>query len=917
MSDSSLIFNTNTVSYLDVLPPRTISDSVKRGKKFKESLLDALERIGHKQMLENLKYVDIFKAVKGELRVFDFTEGTTTGLYEDIRNIRSEIGMSNELINYDFIGEVLNIISGEYMLQKDKFRFDTIDEVSTNEYIRDQTQMLEEFAKSKFNLELEKKLARMGLDPNAEMNSPEEQEAYIQHLEAEAERLVPSNIRNKMRNWKTMAAQWAEKTYNRDVQRFNLDLLKSEEVMNMLITGIAPRHYHIGYDYYEPETWNPIGTFYSKDLGIRFIQDAEYAGQVTYKAVHEIIERYGHRFSAKRIKELSEIFYGKNVDYGYTGGKTGSIEDLAKKNFLEPVVQPFKGADEYALHLQMQDYLGVPMGEMDANLGGGDRWLPEVGINPSQQYRYAYLLQSKGGLRDDLVQVTEAYVKCYKEVGILTYRTENGYLDTIEVDENLLSEFIKENGIKKVRDVSFQEAMRNPKENTIVYTYVPKIYQAIKFKTSTTFIGEDIYFLEPLEFEIRSNSNYYRKQLPVFSYIGDSIAEPMLPYQRDFNWVLNQNRNLMEKELGMFFMLDVNFIPSEYLELSDDSKDQLTSIYNTIKEIGILPVDMSKHNLADKGGVQFNSLMSQNVTYTPQIQRNIDLSRYFKQEALSKIGITPQREGAPTSYETATGVTIAQNAGYSKTANIYQALMYDEIGKIEGLLAVAQYCQLNSKDSNYIYRAGDDEIIFLQSIKDDPYFSIRQFGVYPVANMAKKRDFERVKELILSRNTTNADDYALMQLMYSDDYLELQQAALELRRYQEEMARVEADRSEALLDKELELTRAIEEQNLQLEYAKLENRIEYAQITALGRAATNKNIEDPVEDINEAADTILKEKEIDSKERLSEQQLVQRYENSVNNFELKLQELKMKDRQLRLRERERRTKEYTSEINKN
>lgn len=918
MGDNSLIFEDSSNSYLDILPPRTVSEAVKKSKGFKRDLLDKLERIGHKQMLENLKYVDIFKAIRGELRVFDFTEGTTSGMYKDIAGIRDEIGIATELINYDFIGEVLNILMGEYLLQKDKFRFDTVDEVSTNEYIRTQTQLLDEYAQAKFNLELEKRFAQMGVDPNAQMESEEEQQQYLQQLEAEAERLIPSKIREGMRSWKTSAAQWAEKTYSRDEQRFNMDLLESEEVLNHLVTGIAPRHYLIGYDYYEPEAWNPINTFYSKDLGLRFIQDAEYAGRVDYMAVHELIERYGHKLTASQIKKLSESFSGKYLDRSQSSDSTGrSIKELAEKNFLEPTVLPFRGADDYALHLQMQDALDIPMGEKDENLGGGDRWLPEYGFNNTTDYRHAYLLQNRGGLRSDLVQVTEAYVKCYKEIGLLTYRTENGYLDTVEVDENLLGDFLKENEIKKLRNVTFEEAMKNPEEGTIVYTYVPKIYSGLKFKTSTTFVGEDMYFLEPLEFEIRSNSNYYKKQLPVFSYIGESVAEPMMPYQRDFNWVLNQNRNLMEKELGMFFMLDVNFMPSEYLDLTGDSKDQLTSMYNIIKEIGILPVDMSKHNLADKGGVAMNSLSTQNVTYTPQIQRNIELSRYFKQEALSKIGITPQREGTPTSYETATGVMVAQNAGYSKTANIFQRLLYDKVSKIEGHLAVAQYCQLNNKDSNYIFRAGDDELVFLQTIKDDPDFALRQFGVYPVMDASKKRDFERVKEVILSRNTTNADDLALMELLYSDDYLELRQAGEDLRAYNEEITRQAQEHQSEMLDKELEMQREFEKQKIQLEYDKLENRLEHARITGLGRIGANKNVEDPVEDINEAADIALKQKEYEARVSETEQKLTQRYEESRNNFELKLKELQMREKQLAIRERERRTKEYTSEINKN
>lgn len=904
------------VSYSDILPPRTVTDSIKKSKSFKIDLLDRLEHIGLRQFSENLRFKDYFKMINGELVYADLLDEDTE-LLNDINVVREELNLSTNLRHYDFIGDAINTVLGEWLLQKDKFRFDTVDEVSSNEYIREQTDKLNQYAQLKFQTELNRKFAERGIDPEQRFESPEEQQQYIQQLEEEANKLIPENIRKEMKNWKTLAAQWAEKTYERDHQRFRMDLLESEEAINKLATGIAPRHYIIGWDYYEPEPWSPINTFYSKDPSLRFIQDAEFAGRVHFMPIHEIIERYGHKLSAKQIEKISESFTGKYVPYSTSNGGY-SIDNLLDNNFVEPVVYPFKGADDYALQLQFQDALGVPLGTTTNESGEEvDRWLPHFYDNHNYTQRYAYHLQNNGTVRSDLIQVTEAYVKCYKKIGILTYRTETGYLDTAEVDENLLDDFIKEHEIKKVKTISIEEAYKNPKENTIVYTYFPVIYSGLKIKSSGTFVGEDIYMLEPLEFQLKDNSNYYKLKLPVFGHIDNGIAEPMRSFQVDYNWLMNQNKNLMEKELGMFFMLDVNFLPSEFMDLTGDSKDILTSMYNTIKEIGILPVDMSKNNLAEKGGVQFNSLMSQNVTFTPQIQRNIELARFYKQEAFSRIGITPQREGAPTNYETATGVRISQNAGYSKTMNVFQSLLYDKQCKIEGHLAVAQYCQLKNKDSNYIFRAGDDELMFLQSIKDDENFGLRQFGIYPVMDASKRREFELLKEVMLQRNTMTADEYSLAELLYSDDYLQLKQAAENLRKYKEAQAERQQQQEQALVQKELEQRERHHNDNIELEYAKLENKLDVERIESIGRLGANDNVTDPVQDVNKAADRALKQQAHDDKTNLEFQRLSQEYQDSMRNFNIKLEELKLKKQKLQQQERDRRTTEFTSIINKN
>lgn len=903
------------ISYSNVLPPRTVSDSVKEKDHFKMNLLDRLESIGLQQFRENLKLRDYFKMQSGELVYADLMDGEGESL-RDINTVREELELPTWLRHYDIIGDACNTILGEWLLQKDKFRFDSVDEVSTNEYIREKTDQLNHFAKVKFEIELQKKFAQMGIDPEQQFQNPEEQEQYIQQLEQIANEYLPENIQHKMRNFKTLAADWAEKTYQRDHQRFKMDLLEADEALSKLLVGIAPRHYLIGWDYYKPEDWSPINTFYSKDLNQKFIQKGEFAGRVHFMPVHEIIERYGHKLTAKQIEKLSEAYTGKYMPE--TTGKGVSFEKGLEQNFVEPVVYPFKGADEYALQLQFQDAFNSPMGTMSSNSGGvASRWLPGFDNNFPSNHMYASALSVGSSVRSDLIQVTEVYVKCYKKIGVLTYRTETGYLDTVEVDEDLLGDFLKENGIKKVNSVSLEDAINDPKENTVVYTYFPVVYEGLKIKTSNTFVDEDFYFLAPLPFQIMENSEYYDPLIPVFGHISTGIAPLMRPFQIDYNWVMNQNKNLMEKELGMFFMLDVNFLPSEFMDLSGDSQDILTEMYNTIKDIGILPIDASKGNLGEKGGVQFNSLMAQNVTFTPQIQRNIELARYYKQEAFSRIGITPQREGAPTSYETATGVRMSQNAGYSKTMNIFQELLYDKQCKIEGHLAVAQYCQLNQKDSGHIYRAGDDELIFLQSIKDDPDFSLRRFSVYPVMDASKRREFENLKLAILERNTMTADELALGELMYSDDYLQLKEAALNLRKYREAQEQRASQQSQEQHNQLIEQNERFHKDKLDLEYAKLENKLDVERIESIGRLGANDNVTDPVDDVNKAADRALKAQIANDQNQLEYQKLLNNFNDKSRNFNYKLEELKLRRKDQQLKEKEINSREFQSIINKN
>ena len=125
-------------SYSDILPSRIVSDRTKKKEHFRINLLDRLEHIGLNQFRENLKYQDYFKMQSGELVYADLMDGEGESL-RDINTVREEIDLPTWLRHYDIIGDACNTILGEWLLQKDKFRFDTVDEVSTNEYIRQKT----------------------------------------------------------------------------------------------------------------------------------------------------------------------------------------------------------------------------------------------------------------------------------------------------------------------------------------------------------------------------------------------------------------------------------------------------------------------------------------------------------------------------------------------------------------------------------------------------------------------------------------------------------------------------------------------------------------------------------------------------------------------------------------------------------
>lgn len=904
-----------------VLPNQLLSEK-KKDKHWKKAVLDALETEGIKQYHENLEFKKYRDMISGKLVYTEVTNKDRDILYDQMVQITQEAAPKREPASYlrhwDLMYPILSIFTGEMLLDEDKFRFDTTDEVSTNEYIREKTARLSKYSELKFKQELNKIMLLRGLNPI----NPKTEEEYQQQQQQEQQIIdmyFPATIQSDMsKNWKTMAAQWAEKTWERDFERFRIKSLKYLEITDFLTMGRAPRHMYVGYDTYYPEYWDPIETFHSKEDDLHNYKDAEYAGRIKYYTISKLIARYGHYFSQKDVELLGEETYSKIT----TGGSqsSGSSMELIK-NYYEPRTVPFRGYSSYQEAVALQESLGVmPVWEEDLTTGvQRPGYLPKMfgGGMFSTQKLNRHLRQDFVP-RTDTIQTLECYFRGFKKVGIITYRTKYGDFRTTEVNEDIEADVRRELGLKQLKTVSQFEYDALPdikKENTIIWKYVPVVYLGLKANLSAIHSElEDFYFVEELKYQIRGDKDSLEDiNLPVVGVIDESPLKKIQSEQMLYNFVLNQNTKYLQKEIGGFFAFDVTMFPSEYMGLSDKSKNALISFRNFVDKTGLMPLDASKHNMMERGGSQFNTMMYQNVTFTDQIQRNIKLADKYKWDAYEKLGITQARIGSPSQYQTAEGIKVGQTASFSQTAGIMHTITEDQRVKVEMHMAVAQYAQSNGKHPNYIYLASDDELRFLQSIEDE-WFDIRKIEVRPIYSSKKKREHEMVKQMLIQNNTLGHDAYAIAQIAMSDDFLEIMDAAREARMFAVQQQQAQQNHEQQLKDKELQ----IQQQAQQLDYKKHQEnnatKIKVAELKALG------DIGDDGGNQQQATETVIKQ----SEDRISQIEATKEIASNKNkkdldiaamNLQAKLEKNEIEKRKLDLKEKEIEANKYIATVN--
>ena len=910
-----------SVSSTHSIPTQTIPDSQKEKLGWKKKNMDALESIGILQLAENVKFRDLYKMLEGRLAYSDYEPDNQ--ILDRVRDLGDSVGVPTFVKHYDFIGIITRQLVGEWLEQKDDFKIDTIDDISQNEYLRERSGKVREYALSTFKKELEIELAKVGLNPNKQdFKSQEEQQQYLQQLEEEKAKIIsPAQIEKEMKDWKTKAAEWAEHVVEKDQQRFYMDKIDKQEMEDFLISGRFFRNYYIGYDYYKPERWSPLETFFSQDVTAENPQDCEYVGRVFYISPSDVIKRYAHLLTPVEIKKL-------NTNYAETSGGNADAKIQSWKGamnngmFGQVQTIPFHNYYNYDLGLQIQDALDIPMGEVMVDTPDGQQrvpnWLSPFQNNNHLGFSYSSIQRDDINIRRDLLQVTEAYWRSWKRMWFINYTTDAGYEDTAIVTDDILPEFIAENNIKKVTTKALRDIQKNLEANTMYEFYVPEIWQGTKINAGNSYLTENLYLgVEPLPYQIRGESNIFDVKIPVAGVISSSVAQKLRPYQIGYNICLNQIFNLLEKEIGMFFLFDINFLPSEYKD-NGTIEESLEKLRDLAKDVGLVPLDTTKQNMAGANG-QMNTFMTQDISFDKQINSRIQLSEYYQKKALEQIGITPQRLGQPSIYETATGVKQGTEASYMQTADIFNTMAVARRKAMEIHLSIAQYCQKEYLDVDFVFSNSDGDKIFMHL--SDPDFPLRRIGVFPVNDPKKRRELETMKQALLNMNTLGSDllDYA--ELFSADTMVEL--IAIGKKGRGEKQKEVEAQRAheQELADKKLQAEamdkdkeRAFKAEESQKDR---EASILREEIQAQGRAADKQADAQSFKNISAQADMALKEVKTNSdietsnrKLALQEQDASKKADAMSRDLEIKLKQLEQKDRQM-MNDR------YVAEINKN
>jgi hypothetical protein len=937
-SQFSLFDGVSTTSSLSTLPLQTLPDNQKT-KAWKKATVDAIETRGLEQVHRNLIFREWRAMAEGRFTylgtgISDFQE--LPWFDKEVRKLRSDMNMDTYIKHFDFIGIVVNAMASVYSELDDKYRIDSIDEYSTNEYIRQKTEMLHQYAKQTFISELNRLLTIKGFDPFKEdFESEEEAQQYQQQLEEEKKALTPQEIESFLsKNFKVLATEWAQNVLTADKKRFYLAEQDKEDFISFLLTGRYFRHYRIGYDNYEIESWSAEETFFSEDKDIRYPQKAEFVGKISYISVADILNKYGHMMTYTQQKKVGNYWNQSKNDWQNAQGGAQIERDkisAEKMAFPEPTTVPFHNYFDHKINLQFEEALGVPLAQTtiiddDGNEESFSSWIPRMDEETAgHNSNFTQYLRDDINVRRDTVRITEGYWRGQKRWSILIYKNELGSISVELVDDNLIKDFSEVFDIKKLNNISLQDlqkALKNGNledyENTLTEFYLPEYSKFVKIKGNGSTIKEDLYLdVKPMDFQIKGDSEYYDVSAPVSGIIDTGVTPKLEPYQQLHNICMNQITELLEKELGVFFTFDITGLSEEYQD--ETTEEAILRIRDNIKDTSLLGLDLSRQNT---GPNQPKLFERQEVVFATQVQYRQQMAEYYKQQGMSQVGITPNILGQPTTYETAEGVKQGAQASYALLNPWFDKFNISKAKGMEVQLAVAQFCEVNGKSAHVMTRKGDGELKFLDIIKEDgEIFPMRALSVHPETGSADRKTIEMIKQYIVNNNTIEAEYDDVISILTNPVLTEIQQQAKEIVKKKDKRLQEDRQFQQGLQQQQIEANKEADtlrhEREKEIEHVKGDYKIKSEYIDSLGKGVDKETDRASLDYITKAAQQEIDNSNKDREFGLKEQDNQRKVNTDAESKKIELQKLALKSEELRIKEKSINKDLTTSIINKN
>lgn len=721
--------------------------------------MDFIEYEGILQLKRNVNWMSKnYKLAQGEIEKSDYILAESE--YVDIiEPLVSESVSAMELKFYPIIPTIVDVLVNEFSKRVSKITFADKSEQYFNELLDEKYNEVEQVLLAQAAVKQQNKLLQMGLAPDSEegqqMMSPEKLKDLPQI----------QNFYNK--SYRNIYQEWAEHQKNIDEDRFHMPELEKRAFRDSLVVDREFWHFRMMENDYAVETWNPKQVYYRKSPGTRYISDGMWVGMSTLMTVPEVVDTYGWQMSEEQLKSLEFLFPVKGPLYALDGTRNdGSFYDPTMSHDWN------KTGPGLGMRQLMSSYATDP-------LKGGDvvNWILADSEDFANIHNTSYL-----------VRVSTIYWKTQRRVGHLIKITEDGQLI-----QDIISEEYKVTDKPLYNTLVYKEKTKNNLMfgEHIDWLWVNEVWGGTKVgpnlptwrlgNTSDGFapmyIGYDNGKPGRIPFQFKGDDNLYGCKLPVegavfndYNTRSKSLVDRVKPWQIGFNMVNNQMIDLMVDELGVIVAFDHNALPRHSMG-EDWGQGNFQKSVAVMRDFSVLPFDTTIANTENAINQRHFEVLD--LTQSQRFMTKIKLSEYFKNEALSSVGLNAQRMGQPIGQEqTATEINQSISASYSQTEQYFSQHSDDLMPRVHQMRTdLAQYYNSTNPSIRLQYATSSDEKV--NFLMNGTKLLLREFNVICKTRIDSRNILQQIKQLLLTNNTSGANIYDLIKGIKIEDMSEM------------------------------------------------------------------------------------------------------------------------------------------------
>jgi hypothetical protein len=803
-----------------------------------------------------------YRLVNGDFSFSEYGKDRISALVNF--NINSLGEIPKDLVHYPICTLPLQEVWGEEIRRPFNMRAKGESEDNKNEYLRDKTELLQQYVVGNIQAKVAQKAKEKGIDIESEEG------------QQEVKAMTPPEIEIFMR-----------RKYSTTVENSANIILNKESKANIVTekfnkgwkdaTVQAEEYYWVGTVNNKTilECVNPVNITFDKGEDIDYIDEAEWVVRGEYMGPSQVIDRYREYLTEKEIKNVTKL------DVFNSSPKTqSSTIDYGSFSYLPMGAN----SDSFKYPLVTE---GFENGRFDT--------VTEF-INSS----YNINGSTNSNRNREKILVIHAEWMSKRRICELTYTDAEGKPDKALLDGEF--EFTKE-----MKDKGW----------TANYFWINEVWEGTK-------IGDTIYCkIQPKRNQHKSINKLYGAKLGYCGTIYNnrnatpaSILDQMKPHQILYNIIANKLEEDFNTELGQVLLFDQTQIPDD----SQKGWDFKSWLYY-LKKFKIAMVNPYNEAGTVKGFNQFQEL---NLSLGNSIQVKIELLNYLEQKCWQMAGFSPQRLGDIGTGQTATATNVALDKSYNQTEPYFRIHNNLKARVLTNLLEEAKFNIAEGYEDTYFL--DDMSVGFIKM--DGKALSYADLCVYVNDGAKDQEAINTLKQLAPQALQNGASLYDVAQILTQDSIAVINEKLEELRDYQRQAAeaqqKVEQQKIEAENNRfERQLQHDAEQNQLDRE-----SKIHEAELKALGNVGINNPdvnqnmIPDVVEESKLALEQIkmanehvfknkelkaqndLKDKEIKNKLRIEDKKMEQIEVQNKSQEKMKEQDIKLKKEEMKMKEKE-------------